>query len=137
MPLYDYHCATCNRGEERMLKLADIDQIQSCRHCGFAMNRKISAPMVIGDYAPYQCPISGKLIEGRKAHQENLARTGCRILEPGETAAHQRSLREADEKLEKSLDETADRLIAQMPTEKRDRLGAEMDNGLDVEITRQ
>ena len=42
------------------------------------------APRIVGDYAPYECPVSGKVIEGRKAHEENLKATGCRLLEPGE-----------------------------------------------------
>jgi hypothetical protein len=32
-------------------------------------------PRVIGDYAAYECPVTGKMIEGRKAHQENLIAT--------------------------------------------------------------
>tara|TARA_R110000772_G_scaffold194124_1_gene304915 strand:+ start:1129 stop:1476 length:348 start_codon:yes stop_codon:yes gene_type:complete len=41
-------------------------------------------PRVVGDYEAYDCPVSGKIIEGRKAHEENLRATGCRLLEPGE-----------------------------------------------------
>lgn len=137
MPLYDYKCPTCGARFERMLKLAELDQTQTCAHCGAAMNRQLSAPMVVGDYPGYECPITGKWIEGRRAHNENLARHECRILEPGETAEAEKRRRASDEALERAIDETADRLIADLPTEKRDRLAAEMENGLDAQLTRQ
>jgi hypothetical protein len=34
------------------------------------------------------------------------------------------------------VDETADRLLSEMSSDKRDRLGAEMEHGLDVNIVR-
>lgn len=46
------------------------------------------APMSIKDYEAYECPVTGKMIEGRAAHRENLKRTGCRIFEPGEREAY-------------------------------------------------
>lgn len=42
------------------------------------------APYVSSDYDAYDCPVTGKMVEGRAAHRENLKRTGCRILEKGE-----------------------------------------------------
>ena len=44
----------------------------------------LPTPMIVSDYAPYECPVTGKTIEGRRAHEENLKATGCRILERGE-----------------------------------------------------
>ena len=44
----------------------------------------LPSPLVVSDYAAYECPVSGKMIEGRRAHSENLKQTGCRILEKGE-----------------------------------------------------
>lgn len=43
------------------------------------------AVQLAADYAGYECPVSGRWVEGRAAHQENLKRTGCRLLEPGES----------------------------------------------------
>lgn len=136
MPLYDYKCPVCSARFERMLKIADLDSVQKCSHCGAAMNRQISAPMVVGDYPPYECPVTGKIIEGRRAHEENLKRTGCRILEPGETEAFKRRVAQDEAALDRSIEETTDRLIAGLPTEKRDRLAGELENGLDVSISR-
>lgn len=86
MPTYDYLCPKCSRRQERFLKLVDLDQVVvRCPHCFAAMDRLISKPMVRGDYEAYNCPITGKLVEGKRAHIENLKRNGCRVLEPGET----------------------------------------------------
>jgi putative FmdB family regulatory protein len=136
MPLYDYKCPTCNRKREVMLKLEDLHKTVSCLHCDTAMNRLVSAPYVVGDYAPYECPVTGRMIEGRRAHEENLKRTGCRILEPGEAQAHSRRLEREEAAFEASIDETADRLISELPTEKRDRLAAEMEGGLTTTLER-
>ena len=39
------------------------------------------------DYHGYACPITGRWIEGRAAHRENLKRHGCRLQEKGEKEA--------------------------------------------------
>ncbi|WP_448206485.1 hypothetical protein [Azospirillum sp. sgz302134] len=56
-----------------------------------AARSHLPTPMIAGDYAGYECPVSGRWIEGRAAHRENLARTGCRLLEPGESAEAMRT----------------------------------------------
>jgi hypothetical protein len=48
-------------------------------------------PQVSGDFAAYDCPITGKSIEGRVAHEENLRRHDCRILETGEKEDNSRN----------------------------------------------
>lgn len=137
MPMYLYKCPTCARKREVLLKLAELDTaVVLCPQDNFPMNRQICAPAVVGDYAPYECPVTGKMIEGRKAHQENLARTGCRILEPGETDAHRRSLAQADVDLDNRVEATVDEFIAKLPGDKRDKLAAEMDGGLTTELAR-
>lgn len=42
------------------------------------------------DIKAYDCPITGKIIDGKKEHRENLKRTGCRNLEPGESRESQK-----------------------------------------------
>lgn len=46
--------------------------------------------VLLRDIPAYDCPVTGKMIDGRAAHRENLKRQGCRVLEPGETAQAQR-----------------------------------------------
>lgn len=52
------------------------------------------AAYVSSDYEAYDCPVTGKMIEGRAAHRENLKRTGCRILEKGEGRDAERTRKE-------------------------------------------
>ncbi len=136
MPMYDYRCG-CGKRFTKMVKLTDFQSPQF-HECGSnePAQKLISAPAVRGDYPGYDCPVTGKWIEGRKAHQENLKRTGCRLYEPGETSAYQQQVRKDDEALEASIEATADQLITSLPVEKRDRLAAEMEHGLDVAIVR-
>jgi hypothetical protein len=44
----------------------------------------LNMPYIAGDYKPYDCPITGKSIDGRVEHEENLKKHGCRIHEAGE-----------------------------------------------------
>lgn len=53
-----------------------------------------AGPMVSRDIKPYACPITGKVIDGRRDHRENLARTDSRVLERGEVEHDQRRRKE-------------------------------------------
>lgn len=136
MPLYDYKCPVCAARREIVKPLAELDRFESCLRCQSAMLRQVSAARVIADYAPYTCPITGKLIEGRAAHRENLAQHGCRVLEPGEAERAARVRRESDEQVENALAETAAGIVANLPQEKKERLAAELGHGVDISITR-
>lgn len=46
--------------------------------------KKVCMPMVRGDLPAYISPVTGKLIEGRAARREDLARSGCREVDPSE-----------------------------------------------------
>lgn len=136
MPLYLYSCPTCARKREVLKPIAQLDDPVHCLNCQGAMNRQLTAPMVRGDLPGYECPVTGAWIEGRRAHQENLAKHGCRVLEPGETAEVSRARARADAELDRSVDESVDRFIAELPTDKRDRLAAEVEGGMTAEIVR-
>ncbi len=61
-------------------------------------------PIVLGDYEAYDCPITGKMIEGKAAHRENLKRNNCRLLEKGESRdQHKRVNKSYDDKIERIL----------------------------------
>lgn len=71
------------------------------------------APAIIGDYKAYDCPITGKLVEGRAAHRENLKRHQCRVYEKGETRdSIQNKEREADAVVERIVDQASRRWAA-------------------------
>jgi len=136
MPIYSYKCA-CGHKTDRVLPLARYREPQFHEGCLAPMLKVIVAPAVLGDYEGYDCPITGKRVEGRKAHRENLAVHGCRLLEPGEHTATVKRKAAEEAAFDASIEETADRFIAGLPTEKRDRLAAEMEGGLDVQIERK
>ncbi len=74
-------------------------------------------PRVIGDYAAYECPVTGKMIEGRRAHQENLNRHDCRILERGEKEDNVRNAKAAVEKDARRRDAAIDVIVDKVASE--------------------
>ena len=134
MPTYSYRCE-CGKTFDRILRLKDFDTPQMCV-CGKQASRVIMAPAVIGDYAGYQCPVTGNWVEGRKAHQENLARTGCRVLEPGETEATIRRRQEQEAAYDAQIERTVEELVKAMPQEKQNRLEVELTSGVSTEVVR-
>jgi hypothetical protein len=73
-----------------------------------------ATPMIAGDYEAYECPVSGKMIEGRKAHEENLKATGCRILERGEKEDNVRNATLAAKEEDKRRDAAIDGIVDQV-----------------------
>jgi hypothetical protein len=57
----------------------------------FSKRSDFPTPMISGDYQAYECPVTGKTIDGRRAHEDNLKTTNCRILETGEKEANTRN----------------------------------------------
>jgi hypothetical protein len=98
--------------------------------------RQLSRPRIISDYEGYNCPVTDRWIEGRAAHEENLKVTGSRILEPGEREANTaRRLRE-QEAFEDRVADTAEQVFESLPSEKRERISAELSAGLDISYDR-
>ena len=96
----------------------------------------IITPAIRTNYPDYSYPITNKWVKNHIAHRENLARTGCRILEPGETSAAVSRASASDAALEAAIDSTTDQLIAKLSARDKERLAAEMDSGLSAEIVR-
>ena len=44
----------------------------------------ILRPYVLSDLPPYYSVVSGKWVDGRRARRDDLARTGCREVDPSE-----------------------------------------------------
>lgn len=137
MPLYDYKCPTCGETEERAIKLADLCKPVSClRGCG-PMKRQLSAPRIQMDYAGYSCPITGKWIEGRRAHKENLKVHGCRVLERGEFEEVDKRRKRADDELEEKVANGAVQEFLNMSIKKREMIAHELTHGADAPIIRK
>lgn len=134
MPTYAYKCG-CGRVRDVVKPLARLNCAETCI-CGEVMGRQISAVRVVGDYAGYDCPVTGKRIEGRRAHHENLKRQGCRVLEPGEKEQNESRRQQEERSFEASVDHTVESFVHNLPTEKRDRLITEIAAGADTSLTR-
>ncbi len=137
MPVYLYSCATCGRRYDIVKSIAQLDRVESCQNCGASMNRQVTAPAVRGDYAGYNCPVTGAWIEGRRAHEENLKKHGCRVLEPGETQRAVAAAKRNDEEFFERVAETAAAEVAALPADKLERLQSEISHGLDVQVERR
>lgn len=137
MPTYAYRCLGCNGRFDIYKKLADFDRPEQCSRCGFSLVRQLSAPAVRGDYQGYDCPITGKWIEGRRAHEENLKRHGCRVLETGEREDFIRRKAAEDQAFDASVESTVEEFIEKLPAVKKERLANEVAGGFEVSFERR
>jgi putative FmdB family regulatory protein len=136
MPLYSYKCPACGSSFDRLLRLIDYDLPQTCT-CGSPAVKQLAAPAVRGDYAGYNCPVTGQWIEGRRAHEENLRRHGCRVLEPGETQSAKASHAQGEAAFDRQIEETAEQLVAGLSSQKLEKLAGEMEAGVTATVVRQ
>lgn len=136
MPLYDCVCSSGHKFE-RVIPLAQFEEPIICA-CGVAAHRAISLPTIVGgrlDYE-YACPITGKHVVSKRQHEENLKVHGCRVMESGEREYNQRRNADLERDFERKVDETIEREIAVMPSEKREMLAKELMAGTTVEVAR-
>lgn len=88
--------------------MEDRSRPADCCQTGSA-EKVLDAPRVFGDYEAYDCPITGRRIEGKKQHEENLRKHGCRLLEPGESRDYMKNFeKRKQEDLEKTIDKVVD-----------------------------
>jgi len=104
MPIYSYECEKCGNVFDEFRKYEDRERAPE--HCdGAAVRRIFTVPMIVSEekiYPAYESPATGKWVSGgRRAHLEDLARTGCRIKEPGETAAYMKKVASGELKKER------------------------------------
>lgn len=135
MPVYEYKCA-CGLSFDRYLPLAEYKVPQACK-CGAVAERVLSRSRVVADAKGYDCPITGKWIEGNKAHRENLKKHGCRVLEPGETEAAARFRAKAETAEEKAIDSFVEAYVEKLPSQKREQLAKELAAGAEVSFERK
>lgn len=135
MPIYVYQCRGCGERFDRYLPLAMYQQpvVHTCAGMG---QKIILPPMVRGDLPGYESPIDGQWIEGRRARQEDLRRSGCRPYETGEKEQNERARVQADARLDSAVDSTIDREIALMPARKRELLEQEVRAGATCTVER-
>ena len=122
MPLYVYGCLICGNKDEIAHSIKDCNSVFYCKECGNIVHREIQPTVIQMDYPGYNCPITGKYIEGRKQHRENLEKHGCRVLETGEIEASQRRKKQMDDELCRKVEEETARIIEAMPEKKKAKL---------------
>jgi putative FmdB family regulatory protein len=138
MPTYDFQCSGCGHMARDVIRsLAEYGSPCACPVCETPMRQLLSAPHIVMDYPGYTCPVTGTWVEGRAQHRENLKRQGCRVLEPGETEAVRRGKRQSDEVLDKQLDETADQLLASLPSREVEHLCNAVADGMTATVERR
>lgn len=137
MPIYTYQCPKCERAEEVFHPLAALDVEHPCSECGAPRHRILQAARVQADYPGYSCPITGKWIEGKKAHRANLARHGCRVLESGEHEDAARFRQAEDRRLDALAERMAIEGVSALPQAKFQTLAAELEKGGDAQIERR
>lgn len=108
MPLYAYKCNVCGTSLDAFRTYAERDRPEDCCAPGSA-GRIFAASRIALDYPGYISPATGKWVEGKAAHREDLARSGCRILEPGESEQYMKTAeKRRDEAFEKAADEAVE-----------------------------
>lgn len=136
MPLYECQCNNAHRFE-RHIPLSEYNEPIICL-CGANARRVIVPPRILRPINyEYDCPITGKHITSKHAHDENLKVHGCRVRETTEREYNSRIRREAETAMEKKIDQTIEREIDQMPSEKREQLAKELSLGLDCGVERK
>lgn len=81
MPIYTFRAPD---GSERdfVLPISGLDAFAADNP---ELDRVIKAPRIMTDLDSYQSPVTGELITSRSQQREDLARSGCRIVEPDES----------------------------------------------------
>lgn len=82
MPQYVTQCALCSKRETIYRTVEQRNNLDPCE-CGGEVSRIISAPTVIGDITPYISPTTGKLLSSKTDEQNEIAKHGYIIKEPG------------------------------------------------------
>lgn len=135
MPLYEYECA-CGKRYEAIKPIAEHAAPIEC-YCGRSAKRILSPAMVHRDLPGYECPITGRRIEGRKAHEENLRRHQCRVLESGEMEDVRRNKASEEKQLDRDIENTVGSMVEKMPPRKQEALANELQRGADLTVVRQ
>jgi hypothetical protein len=118
--------------------MKDYDNPQTCE-CGEKAVRIIVPTMIncdIQSWDYYESPVSGKPITSYKQRRDDMERHGCVDYEPSMKEVQKRKIKQADDDLDKKVDETVEREFEKMPVEKRENLANELLSGADIEITR-
>jgi len=134
MPYYDFQCPEGHKFE-LFVKLENFEDPQHCT-CGNVAQRIISRPMILVENVDYSCPITGESIRSKRQHEENLKLHGCRVFETGEKESNEARRQQEDQILDRRIEETVERTIDQMPSDKKEKLANALSHGADIQVER-
>ena len=135
MPIYVHKC---NNGHQFDVfkKLKDYNEPDTCK-CGAPSRRIITATMIAPDMQDrYISPVSGKVISSYKQRREDMERHGCVDYEPSLKEHTTKHMEREEAALEKRMDNTVEKLIHEMPADKKASLERELKSGADIEYSR-
>ena len=89
-------------------------------------DRSPRSHLIWSDLPAYESPIDGRIIEGRAQRREDLKRNGCREYDPGMKQDAKRNNRENNERLDRIIGESVERMYNQLSDTKRKQLDREM-----------
>jgi len=135
MPIYEY---LCDKGHkfDRYLKMDDYKKPQICE-CGEKSKKLFSPAMIINSFESYESPIDGSIISTPKKRRDDLARSGSVPYEPGMRQDADTLAKNSEVKLEREMDNTVDKLLYEMPSNKREKLINELSSGVEISYERQ
>lgn len=73
MPLYEYQCPACERGQTIYCSVSEYRSEVPCE-CGQKARRILTPLHVMPDIAGYRSVVTGEWIGSRRAHREHLKR---------------------------------------------------------------
>lgn len=71
MPVYAMKCVHCDHTEDIYRSVAKMNDDLPV-HCDATMQRRITAPYVAADIAPYKSMVTGEMITSRSQHRAHL-----------------------------------------------------------------
>ncbi len=123
MPLYESLCLECQTRHEYISSIANCAQTPLC--CNKSTEKRIfSAPMTHFDIQPWDSfvsPATGKVISSKAQRREDMKASGCREWEgmDSERKLSQQRKKDSDAAEDKALTETASKVLAQLPPDKK------------------
>lgn len=119
------------------MTISDMENGKHVCECGAESSVQIMPVAIAPMFTPYRCPVTDVPITTKRAHDENLKKHGCRVLETGETEQAKRVRMEADLQLDKSVEATTEAFVENLSGDQRSQLANEVASGLDVGFQRQ
>lgn len=137
MPTYSYRCPECQAITTKFLTMNSHRNTTPCGCGAIAVQVILSAPIgIVRAECRYQSPVDGAVITNRQARINDMARNGCVEYDPELRKDVDRKVIDDDARLARDMRQTLESEIEKMPSEKRERLGAELSAGVGLETVR-